>query len=629
VCPQTFRVCWLRLARSLTCLVLLISAAAVGMTAVPASAAVATTIINFDDSGNQLVKFDTAGNAVDAHDGEIAVFNDFRGTYFFYGTSYDCGHHWQQSPSRFCGFKVYTSHDLAHWTDGGLLFDPSGWQQKCEGRTYGCFRPHVVFNASTRKYVLWINTYDNVSGYHVFESDRPTGPFTEVKSDVSLAVNPGAGNGGLNNGDHDVFVDDDGVAYLAYTMWRNGGGDIAIEKLDSRYTNGVGSASPQRDFARVGQSSTEAPALFKRNGTYYLTYSDPNRGYQEVGTSYRTASSPLGPWSAPINISRDVNQSTGQLGSCGGQPDFVTPIATSSGTIFLYGSDLWDQGRPNRSHPANQGLANHFWAPLNFDGNGRISEINCMAAKRVTLTLTDGSPDSQLTPDGLDQSDGVDGFQHFCDIRSGIQRMQTFVAGRSGPLTSVAFTSFQATFSGNYADRPEAGLRIEVYLANGAFQPVGSALYSTVVAPSAVGWTARNIIVRPNIQVTAGTRYGIKVSTDTTANGCYGMVHSYSAPYPGGGQSYSNNSGASFQAEANRSLKFYTTVGAGVGVGGDNPPTTTPPTNPPAGGTWAPLTPYSVGATVTYSGSSYRCVLAHTSLPGWEPPNTPALWQRI
>ncbi|GAA4416436.1 alpha-lytic protease prodomain-containing protein [Actinokineospora soli] len=68
-----------------------------------------------------------------------------------------------------------------------------------------------------------------------------------------------------------------------------------------------------------------------------------------------------------------------------------------------------------------------------------------------------------------------------------------------------------------------------------------------------------------------------------------------------------------------------------------NPPTsttqptgpTTTTTNPPGGGTWAPYTAYAVGAQVTYSGATYRALQAHTSQPGWEPPNTPALWQRI
>ena len=37
--------------------------------------------------------------------------------------------------------------------------------------------------------------------------------------------------------------------------------------------------------------------------------------------------------------------------------------------------------------------------------------------------------------------------------------------------------------------------------------------------------------------------------------------------------------------------------------------------------------PYAVGALVTYGGSTYKCIQAHTSQPDWTPPATPALWQ--
>lgn len=47
------------------------------------------------------------------------------------------------------------------------------------------------------------------------------------------------------------------------------------------------------------------------------------------------------------------------------------------------------------------------------------------------------------------------------------------------------------------------------------------------------------------------------------------------------------------------------------------------------GGTWAAGTVYQPGATVTYGGATYRCLQTHQAQPGWEPPNTPALWQRV
>lgn len=46
----------------------------------------------------------------------------------------------------------------------------------------------------------------------------------------------------------------------------------------------------------------------------------------------------------------------------------------------------------------------------------------------------------------------------------------------------------------------------------------------------------------------------------------------------------------------------------------------------PPSGTWAAGTSYSIGDTVTYNGTTYRCRQAHTAIVGWEPPNVPALW---
>jgi len=83
---------------------------------------------------------------------------------------------------------------------------------------------------------------------------------------------------------------------------------------------------------------------------------------------------------------------------------------------------------------------------------------------------------------------------------------------------------------------------------------------------------------------------------------------------------------------------FYSCVDLQIGGGGGNPtptpnptptvaPTTPAPTaTPQPGGTWAAGTFYAVGARVTYGGRTYQCRQAHTALPGWEPPNTLALW---
>ncbi|MFD0203022.1 family 20 glycosylhydrolase [Saccharothrix carnea] len=57
--------------------------------------------------------------------------------------------------------------------------------------------------------------------------------------------------------------------------------------------------------------------------------------------------------------------------------------------------------------------------------------------------------------------------------------------------------------------------------------------------------------------------------------------------------------------------------------------TTTTTTTTQPSGTWAPNRAYTTGTQVTYNGVTYQCRQSHTSQPGWEPPNVPALWQRL
>lgn len=44
---------------------------------------------------------------------------------------------------------------------------------------------------------------------------------------------------------------------------------------------------------------------------------------------------------------------------------------------------------------------------------------------------------------------------------------------------------------------------------------------------------------------------------------------------------------------------------------------------------WAAGVAYTVDYRAQYDGLLYRCVQAHMSQPGWEPPNVPALWTRV
>ena len=60
---------------------------------------------------------------------------------------------------------------------------------------------------------------------------------------------------------------------------------------------------------------------------------------------------------------------------------------------------------------------------------------------------------------------------------------------------------------------------------------------------------------------------------------------------------------------------------------GQTPSVDTDPDPEPEAHAWAPGVAYITGEVVTHDAATYRCVQAHTSQTGWEPPNVPALWQ--
>jgi hypothetical protein len=443
-------------------------------------------ITNFDKQGNQIIRYSTVGDAIDAHDGEIALFNN---TYYLYGTSYDCGFEWGNKNAPFCGFKVYSSTDMLNWTDKGFLFDAKTavWQTRCNGNTYGCFRPHVIFNNKTRLYVLWINVYDNVSGYRVFTGKTPVGPFTEV-AEPKLAVNASAPAAGLNNGDHDTFIDDDGTAYLAYTDWRTKG-TIVIEKLSSDYLTGTGEVA-----THVTDGQTEAPGMFKRNGIYYVVYSDPNCGYcSGTGASYKTARSPLGPWSDAKKISDN---------SCGGQPSFVSTIKLGSGNVYLFGSDLWNNAAKNEA------LANYYWAPLTFNTDGSIIPMTCDQPFKVT-----GSKVTKI-PAIDNQNSSIKGA---ADIGGENKRAQTFVAGQNGILKTIYLPAYK---TGNV----DAALQVAIYRADSNGKLLGDALVSKTIPAKAIGWSVKRQAIHPQVKLTKGNIYCIVLSSATSAGG-YGFTY--------------------------------------------------------------------------------------------------------
>ncbi|MEI7955139.1 MAG: family 43 glycosylhydrolase [Verrucomicrobiota bacterium] len=304
------------------------------------------------------------GNIVDAHDGCLEF---FKGKYYLYGTRYGSTDGFGKTNRYVC----YSSPDLVTWTPHGEIL------KDAPPRTY--YRPYVKFNRSTGKYVMWYNA-DNQYGVAI--ADEPSGPFIISNPNVPMKYS----SHGI--GDMGLFIDDDGAAYLAYTVIGTGdfGGkvepishhQICVEKLTGDYLSSTQVAS-----AFVA-GNCEGPAMFKRKGIYYLLFDNTCCfGVDGSGARVFTSTSPMGPFQYMGNINikatsaRNLPSPWTPPGS--GRPDciikaqqtHVATLPTDKGTVYIWMGDRWGS-RPD-------GIKGHdfqFWSsPLQFEEDGMIKSL--------------------------------------------------------------------------------------------------------------------------------------------------------------------------------------------------------------------------------------------------------------
>jgi hypothetical protein len=490
-----------------------------------ATPARATGVIeNTGPDGGQVSRFDVDGNALDAHDGSLLQVGD---VFYLYGTSYACGYRYQQN-TQFCGFKAYSSPDLVHWTDRGYIVAP--------GACGYCFRPHVVHNAATGRYVLWA---DAGGRYMVATNTAPTGIFT-AQPDPVLTV------GGAV--DESLFVDTDGTGYLIHNTTQVAAGltaDMVVERLTPDYLGTTG------QYVRLGLGDVEAFAVVKRGGVYHALMSDPSCAYCSGSTGEMTATSMLGPWTGAWYDPAGVHQSGRaeprwrarivNADNCGGQPLAALPITAADGsTGYYFVSDRWNNRAPNES------LANLFLGPMTFDSAGTLQDIVCTPS--FSLSLPGPAAAYPASPD-LDQRSGFAGFRHYCDVAGQVARQQSFVPSRTGTLSAASITTFQ---DGN----PNAAVTLQLLDAAD-----GRLLSRTDFPAPSVPWAPAALTAHPGVAITAGHAYLLRLSSATTS-GCYGWEYNDSGPYADGAESYSTNDSASFTTEPGRDLKFSTDVSA-------------------------------------------------------------------
>jgi Glycosyl hydrolases family 43 len=239
---------------------------------------------SFDNANPRL---DTKGQIVDAHDGRIIQFGK---RYYWYGTKYGSTNGFTTANEYVC----YSSDSLKNWRFEGALLP-----NKPTGVYY---RPHVIFNEKTKKYILWYNWNPKLwdGQFGVAESTNPQGPFTIINDNVKVK------NSAFGVGDLGLFVDDDKKAYVSYCTIQDH--QVSVELLDENYTQSTLQGS------EIVIKHCEAGGMFKRNNLYYLL-TDYTCCFctQGSGAQVFTATNPLGPYTYRQNINRYVGAPAPQL----------------------------------------------------------------------------------------------------------------------------------------------------------------------------------------------------------------------------------------------------------------------------------------------------------------------------
>lgn len=334
---------------------------------------------------------DNNGVHINAHGGNIIK---LKGTYYWYGERRsETG-----KPYSSLGVSLYTSKDMQHWTDCGLVLPVSSEAgSDIEG---GCIieRPKVVYNAKTQKYVMWFHLELKGKGYGaaryaIATSDSPKGPFLYIRSG---RVNPGTFpigfsqsdttdvrsqlaapemktwwtpewrkqiergmffmrdlQGGQMARDMTIFVDDDGKAYHIYSSEDNL--TLQIAQLTDDYLSHNGC------FVRVAAGGqNEAPTIFKKDGTYWMITSGCT-GWAPNAARMFCAKNILGPWKQLPNPCRGE----GADKTFGAQGTYIFPVTTEKerklfkGADFVFMADIWKSAKLSDSR--------HLWLPITFE----------------------------------------------------------------------------------------------------------------------------------------------------------------------------------------------------------------------------------------------------------------------
>ena len=331
---------------------------------------------------------DTEGNVINAHGGGILK---HKKTYFWFGEIKENG---KNGGLAMKGVSCYSSKDLYNWKNEGIALKVI--QDTTNMLQPGCVleRPKVIYNAHTKKFVMWFHHELKGKGYAAAMagcavSDKVTGPYTylfskrinagiwpqdiskEIKEDTikekdlkrgsddwKLAIKNGLFlrrdfAGGQMSRDMTLFVDDDKKAYLITASEENQ--TLHFHELNQTYTDFNGK------YYRVFPGGrNEGPALFKKDGVYYM-FSSGLTGWKPNPGKSASAKKITGEWKDLGNPCRGTEEENNTTFKS--QSTFVLTLGGKS-KKYLFLADRWKSEDLKDSR--------YIWLPIAFEAEKPI-----------------------------------------------------------------------------------------------------------------------------------------------------------------------------------------------------------------------------------------------------------------
>ncbi|RYG05229.1 MAG: hypothetical protein EOO02_04260 [Chitinophagaceae bacterium] len=240
-------------------------------------------------------------------------------------------------------FTVWSSNDLQYWSNEGEVLNVGRDLTWANSRAWA---PAIVEKKGT--YYFYYSVDGNIG---VATGNSPAGPFKDPLGKALVAK--GALPGQMI--DPMVFTDDDGSSYL---YW--GQGNCNVVKLNDDMISY--DASQIKSFKPIAYN--EGTFVFKRNGKYYLMWSENDTRDPRYCVSYATGDSPMGPFTksekGPILKAKGVVRAAGH-----------------HSVLQIPGKDEWYIAYHRFKIPGGNGYNREVCiSPMRFDKEGNILPVN-------------------------------------------------------------------------------------------------------------------------------------------------------------------------------------------------------------------------------------------------------------